>query len=359
MVNEACRHECVALDTEFVWERTYYPRLGIVQIGTDPEECHLVDAVALKTATALGTLLEERRVTKILHDAQQDLVILRRLTAGAQPCTIFDTQCAAGFAGLTATASLAALMKELLGIELSKTESRTDWLQRPLSPAQRDYARRDVQHLPALRQALLTRVRTYGHSEWLAQELQRYDDPALYRDSPPEESYRRVKGAGALPPRQAAVLRELAAWREQEARRRDRPRGHILRDDALLAISRALPRHMDQLRRIRQVSTRAASRHGGAVLSAVSRGRAVNTADCPPRCRRFADPKVLRARTDQLLDQLRRRCSEAGIDPVLVATRADMTRLADDGPDPDLHSHPVLRGWRREFVGTELLDRLP
>jgi ribonuclease D len=160
----------VALDTEFVWERTYFPRLGIVQAGLCDGECALIDACAGFPLIALGPVLADTSIQKVLHDAQQDLTILRR-ASGESPRNIFDTRTAAGFAGFAATVSLQDLMASLLGIELPKTETRTDWLRRPLTEKQVEYALDDVRYLFRARDALLQRARDMGNEAWLLEEM--------------------------------------------------------------------------------------------------------------------------------------------------------------------------------------------
>ena len=127
--------ECLALDTEFVWNRTYYPKLGVIQVGLSAEDCHLIDAPAIEDLTPLGQIISNPAIVKILHDAQQDLTILKRAT-GAHPHNVFDTRCAAGLAGMSSTSSLAELLENVVGVSLEKSETRTDWLQRPLSDEQ-------------------------------------------------------------------------------------------------------------------------------------------------------------------------------------------------------------------------------
>ena len=220
LVNRALNAPCVGIDTEFVWEQTYYPRLGIVQVGLAENDCHLIDAVKLSDLSPLGALIADRHTVKILHDAQQDLWILKRIT-DAIPCNIFDTRCAAGFAGLGSTLSLGNLLRLCLNIQLSKTETRTNWLRRPLSDKQLAYALDDVRYLPALREHILTDIHRRDRENWLAEELLQYDVAKLYDDRAPEEQYTRVKGTGRLSRRDMAIVRELTTWREKEAQQTD------------------------------------------------------------------------------------------------------------------------------------------
>ncbi|MDR2849851.1 MAG: ribonuclease D, partial [Verrucomicrobiota bacterium] len=215
--------EAVAVDTEFFWERTYYPVLGLIQLAT-ADGCWMIDTVALDDLRPLGPVLSSPAVIKLLHDAQQDLSILVRAT-GAAPRTVFDTRLAAGFAGLSSTGSLQALLRDALGIDLAKAETRSDWLRRPLSEGQLRYAAEDVVYLIRLRDTLLARCANDTVRAWLDEELAGLDEPALYGDRDPRLMYLRVKGGPRLAARPLAVLREAAAWRENEARQQDWPRG--------------------------------------------------------------------------------------------------------------------------------------
>jgi ribonuclease D len=218
LVDRARRVDHVALDTEFVWERTYYPRLGLIQLGFGRNEVHLVDAPAVDLKP-LGELLADSAVIKILHDAEQDLAILSRHT-GAEPANIFDTQLAAGFVGLTATISLQALVVALTGIQLTKGATRSDWLQRPLSGEQVEYAREDVRYLPAVYEALIRRLEERGRLEWALEEMQHYERLELYAEEDPRERYRATKGRAkrGFGGRDYAVLQELAATSYQTTR---------------------------------------------------------------------------------------------------------------------------------------------
>ena len=357
LAEEARQSGCVALDTEFVWERTYYPKLGIVQVGWSERDSFLVDVTAIDNLEPLGRLIEDPDVVKILHDAQQDLTILRRATGG-RPATIFDTQRAAGFAGLRSSISLAGLLRATLGVDLPKTESRTDWLRRPLSKDQTAYALDDVRYLPALREKLLERAAEKGHLDWLFEEMAAYDDPALYDEKDPHEQYKRLSGKGRLAPKERAVLRELAAWREEEARRRDRPRGFIAPDAALAQWAKRKPRSEDQVRSMKGFSEKQARRHGAAIAQAVARGLDVPRDKQPRAAPRPEDEDAVDARLYLALSYLKGKCLAEGIDPALVASRADMGAVVADGADAAANGHLLLTGWRRDFIGGDLLELL-
>ncbi|MFA7183493.1 MAG: hypothetical protein WC082_01295, partial [Victivallales bacterium] len=226
LMSKALREPAVAIDTEFLWEYTFYPRLGLVQLGIR-EECYLIDPVTIDDLSPLGELLAEKSVCKILHDAQQDLVILKAAT-GANPRNIFDTRLAYGFCSSSSVLSLSALLEETLGVKLPKTETRSDWLMRPLTDKMYDYACDDVKYLTELMNFIITKAEEQNTAEWLDEEMKKYDSALLYKEIGPQECFRKIKGIDQLKGRKLAVLRELAAWREKTARRKNRPRGHII-----------------------------------------------------------------------------------------------------------------------------------
>ena len=361
-IGAARRAGVAALDTEFVWERTYYPRLGLVQLawpdGEGPDDVcvALLDMPALGDAPALGALLADPEVEKILHDAAQDLTILRRIT-GADPQRIFDSQRAAGFVGLSATLSLQDLLRETMGVEIGKAEQRTDWLRRPLSPAQVAYAKADVRYLPEVRRRLLDRAHVRGRAAWISEEMQRYDDPELYFDSDPMDQHERVKVGARLSSDQRAVLRELAAWRDEAGRRADKPRRAIVSDEGLSEIARRMPEDRASLARI-GLPEPVMRQYADVLLEAVARGRAVPSADRAFRPPPGPDEDRLAVRTQLLQSLLAGRGARQGVDPALVATKADLRALVDDGPQADPERHALLRGWRRAFIGYDLLALL-
>ncbi len=351
LVNRALDAPCVGIDTEFVWEQTYYPRLGIVQVGLAKNDCHLIDAVTLSDLSPLGALIADRHTVKILHDAQQDLWILRRIT-NAIPCNIFDTRCAAGFAGLGSTLSLGNLLRLCLNIQLPKTETRTNWLRRPLSDKQLEYALNDVRYLPALREHLLTDIHRRGRENWLAEELRQYDIAKLYDDRAPEEQYTRVKGTGRLSRRDMVIVRELATWREQKARLADRPRAWIIRDDTLVQIARRKPRSIQSLKRLRGIPRSTVNRYGKNLLNAVQRGLAIDEKNCPPIPPPVRPDPLDDARLDLAMAFLRGRCLSEGIDLAMVASRSEVKEFIS--PKRNAPDNPLHAGWRHEFLGADL-----
>ena len=337
----------VAVDTEFVWERTFYPRLGLVQLGTAAGETFLVDPVALDLAP-LGALMADANVQKVLHDAGQDLAILRRAT-GAVARNVLDTRLAAGFASLPSTISLRRLLVETVGVSIAKTESRSDWVQRPLTEAQIAYAHEDVRYLVPAAEVLLARIATAGRLSWLAEELAVLDDPAETEENDPEKAYLRLKGQARLHPKERAILKRLGAWREAEARARDLPRGHVVTDEALVMAAQRTVQDAAGAER-----AGVPRRHAAAVIDAVRAGlddEPIRLPDVAP------EDETLGARVDLLFAFLKGRGVADGVDPALVANRADVVALAADRT-PSAEHHALLAGWRDGFVGADLVRLL-
>lgn len=348
----------VALDTEFFWERTFYPRLGLVQLGLPDGSSCLVDAPAIGGfepggLEPLGRLLSSRRVMIILHDAPQDLFILCR-ASGAFPRNIFDTRLAAGFAGLDFTTSLGHLLDDLFDIQLPKSETRADWLRRPLSTRQLAYAEDDVKHLHAARDELVRRATERGVSRWLSEELSGMDDPSGYGDRDPFLQFTRIKGTGRLTSRELAVLRELAAWREGAARRRDLPRGRVLADKTLVRLARIQPDTLRILTGRGGVSEHAARHFGEEILRAVETGLGVTPEQCPPQALHRRSDSVAGTLVEKALKMMREAAEQRRIDPALVGSRAEVKALLGAGAAARPEDHRLLRGWRFTLVGGEL-----
>ncbi len=345
--------DAIAVDTEFFWESTFYPILGLVQLAGSDGSCWLVDAVNIKDLSALGPVMASTAVTKVLHDAPQDLGILACAT-GAMPRTIFDTRLAAGFAGLGSTSSLQTLLREVLGVDLSKAETRSNWVQRPLTPNQLRYAADDVLHLLTLRDRLLSACANDTVRNWLAEELKRLDDPSLYQEREPRLMYLRVKGTFRLRADELAVLRELAAWREEEARQRDWPRGHVMPDNMLVTLAQRKPSDRSSLSEIPDFPDKMPAAVIEALLKAISRGLAIHPAEHPSPVEAAGAKQKIKSRTDRLLAQISDACKTHHIDPALVGSRTEIEaflQLLDQG---NAAEHPFVTGWRRTFITEEL-----
>ena len=346
LVDRLQEEAVLAFDTEFTWERTYYARLGLVQIAAADGRCFLVDPLAAGDLAPLGELLANARIVKILHDAPQDLMILRRAT-GVAARNVFDTRLAAGFAGLASTLSLANLLAETVDVHLAKAHTRADWLARPLAPEELDYAADDVRYLPEVAARLRARARTAGVEAWLDEDLAALDDPELTADKPVAEAYLRIRAAANLAPRPLAALRELAAWREQAARAADLPRRWLLEDGELVAIAAALPQTPDGLK----LKPPAVARWGADLLAAVRRAQEMPETELPPPV--FQPPRdaAFRKELDHALAEIQARAATRGVDPALVCSRNDLARALQAGPATTPEDPPLRRGWRAELAG--------
>ena len=347
--------EAFGLDTEFVRERTYFIRLGIIQVaGPDLEA--ILDPQSIEDLAPFLELLSDPEVAKIVHAGEQDLLIFFERN-GTVSRNVFDNQIAAALVGYGDQISYARLVEKIAGVRLSKLETLTDWTARPLTPAQISYALEDVRYLLPVRDHLARRLGELGREVWAREELRYLEDPASYSPPPPDEVYKRIK-ANHLDESQLGVLREVAAWREREAMRRDLPRSWILKDQALIEIARRKPGSRQGLRQIRSLKTRELERIEEELFSAVRRGvsNPVSAAlETTPSAKWMNKAEPL---TRLLEAWVYARAAESEIAPSMLASREELRTLAAGHLSGEFPSLPVLNGWRRELVGQELLDIL-
>lgn len=341
--------EFITVDTEFIRDKTYWPRLCLVQIA-GPDEAVAIDAQAegidLRPVFAL---MAKPDLLKVFHAARQDFEIFYQL-AGRIPAPVFDTQVSAMVCGFGDAVSYENLVAKLARKHIDKTMRFTDWERRPLSPKQLDYALADVTHLRVIYEKLHARIERTGRSAWVAEEMAALTDPALYRVDA-RESWRRLKVRTAKP-RFLAILRELARWREEEAQRRDVPRNRVLRDDALLDVAAHAPDTQPELASLRSLrGGQASGAMGESILAAIARGKAVPEAECPlpPRSR---DGMMRTGPAADLLKVLLKMKSDAhDVAQKLIANSEDIEAIAaDDNADV-----PAMHGWRRELFGEDAL----
>lgn len=336
-------HEFVTVDTEFLRETTYYPKLCLIQMASS-DEIVLVDPLAPGLDLApFFTLMGDERVVKVFHAARQDLEII--WTQGRLiPTPLFDSQVAAMVCGYGEQVSYESLASGLAGAKIDKSSRFTDWARRPLTEAQLVYAAADVTHLRIVYQKLRARIDKSDRMAWVADEMAILTNPKTY-EVEPEEAWSRVK-ARIRKPVERAILMELAAWREREAQTRDVPRGRILKDDGLAEIAVAQPKSIEDLSRLRAIPNGfERSRAGGDILEAVARGKARDPATIPAfETERGGGSGAL----VQLLKVLLQSVAERNhVAPKLIASSEDIDRLASR-PESDM---PVLQGWRGEIYG--------
>lgn len=335
----------VTVDTEFMRENTYYPKLCLLQIAS-ADDAVLVDPLADGIDLApVFALMAAPQVLKVFHAARQDIEIFVHLS-GAVPAPIFDTQIAGMVCGFGDAISYDRLVKSVVGVEIDKSSRFTDWARRPLGDRQLTYALSDVTHLRLVFEALEERLRANGREPWLADEMAVLTDPATYVVAP-EDAWRRLKLRNPKP-RTLAVLRELAALRENEARRRDLPRNRVLRDEVLTEIAASVPSTPEELARARSISDNVAKgKLGQGILEAVRRG-ANSDRNSWPRPPAATPPRRGREPVVELLRVLLKlKAEEHGVAQKLIANMADLDLIADDD-DADV---PALSGWRREIFG--------
>lgn len=336
-------HAFVTVDTEFLRETTYYPKLCLIQMAS-ADEIVLVDPLAEGLDLApFFALMTNEAVVKVFHAARQDLEIIWNL-GRCIPVPLFDSQVAAMVCGYGEQVSYESLAAGLAQARIDKSSRFTDWSRRPLTDAQLTYAAADVTHLRVVYEKLLQRIEKNGRLSWVADEMAVLTNPRTY-ETDPADAWMRIK-ARIRKPVERAVLMEVAAWREREAQTRDVPRGRILKDDGLVEIAVSQPKSVEDLGRLRAVPNGfERSRNGQEILDAVARGRARDPETVPPFEQERAGGNGALV---QLLKVMLQSVSERNQVAVrLIASSEDIDRLAAD-PSPDL---PVMQGWRGEIFG--------
>jgi ribonuclease D len=351
----------IAADTEAASFHRYRDRIFLIQLAS-PGRTEIIDPLALTDLEPLGRLLADSGVEKTFHDADYDLRILDR-DYGFHAHGLFDTRIAAQLVGEPAI-GLAAMLEKYLGVTLAKEHQKADWSRRPLPAAMLAYAAADTEHLLALRGRLRERLTGLGRLGWAEEEFTRLEQLRWTGTPDGADAFLRIKGAKALPPRQLGALRALYGWREALAAQQDRATFRIIGNDALLAVAKALPRTMAELRGIAALPASLAERHAAALLESVGRALTLPEAalphvDRPPRQPR--DPAV-EARMERLKAARNRVAAELGLDPGVLCGRSTLEAAARAQPQPrdrgDLSRIEGLRRWQIEVLGDELLRAL-
>jgi ribonuclease D len=330
----------LALDTEFVRTRTFFARLGLIQVGW-PGGCALIDCVELRDLAPLGEVLAASSVVKVLHSPAEDLeVFLQVFEVLPQP--LFDTQLAASLVGKGSFPGYQRLVRDLFGVELAKEQQRSDWTKRPLGEDQLAYAASDVHFLLPAYGELSGDLRSLGREAWAREEFAKLIATAREKNDP-RVVFERLRRASMRPP-EAGVLWSLVEWRETEARRRDIPRGFVLKDDVLLQLSRRRPKTMEDLRAIEALGEGVRRRVGRELLKLVS--------DASP----LATDGESRSTTDKAKLRLIRACAakeaeELQVPEELLLTKRDAQRMAGRGSEPPEAALRELGGWRAEVLG--------
>ena len=349
----------LALDTEFVGEDTFIPRLELIQVATATTAA-VIDFPAVQASGSLDVFWElicDAKIEKIVHAGRQDLDLFA-IHAGQIPKPFFDTQIAAAMVGYGAQVAYANLVQRLHGTKLAKAHTFTNWSARPLSDDQIAYALEDVEFLLSIHRYLQDRLSTLGRLEWVSEEFARLETAVGEKSREPQERYQRIRGWDTLKPKGAAVLRELAAWREAEARRRNVPRGRVMRDEVLLQLARHPPKSVIDLRGLRGVHSSEVDRHGGQLLATITSALALPPSAWPEvPSERKPDPESTGI-VELLQAVLKARAAEEGIAPTMLATSADLQTLVEARQNLTDLDLPILHGWRRKLAGELLLQVL-
>ena len=355
---KALSRDIVALDTEFIWRNTYYPRFALLQIAWDRDNCVLIDPLAIKDKTPLVSLLEAPGIKKVFHDAFNDIPIIERW-AQCHISNIGDTIVAAGFANLTARLSLAKLLASQMGIVLPKTETRSDWLQRPLSEAQLMYAGDDVSRLVELYRILVSKVEAAGNLEYYNEEMEARSQPGAYDEVPPEKCWLRV----SRPPfirfsrQDYAVLSKLAAWRENVARQEDLPRNAVFRDEWLVQAAVKHPYSKDEVGALPGVWAKVARLRGDAVAKIVSSAMKMQPQEWPDLSPVLLDRRIVRQRSERVVSLVNKRAEACGIDPLLFGAHRAAQDFVLAANSPEKLPHALLmRGWRHKLLAPAIDD---
>lgn len=349
-LEEVCDHlsgsESIAVDTEFMREKSYFAQLCLIQVANN-SIIACIDPLALSDLGPFLDILYDPKILKIMHAARQDLEIFYDLR-GEIPSPLFDTQLAATLLAFGDQVSYANLVRELLGVDLEKSHTRTNWSQRPLEEGQLRYAEDDVRYLLEIAQRQRQELKKMGRLDWLQDDFADLIDIKIYRKVP-AEAWRRIRGIRVLKGVQLAVLQELAAWREDRAKTMDKPRKWILRDELLVDLARRLPKNIDTLRNMRGLEPHIYKRYGAEILEVISSALQLPEEKWPTLGFRFTPSPEQEPLVDIMMAIVRQSGFRNGISPLTMASRRDLEKLLTDKVE-----QPLLHGWRGNLIGKEL-----
>ncbi len=341
----------LAIDTEFLREKTYYAKLCLVQLATD-DEVAIVDPFKIDDLSAMAAVLEDENVMKVFHAAGQDLEIIWH-EVGCMPKPLFDTQVAAALLGHTQQIGYGALVHAVCGVQLKKIDSFTDWSRRPLSDSQLDYAADDVVYLPRMYNRMRSELERLGRLHWLDPEFEEMSSSERF-ESDERQRYKRLKRVGQLSRRQLACAREVAAWRELTAQKRDVPRKWVITDEQIVEACKREARTIDELFMVRGMREKLGTRDARTVAALMKSALDAPPSTWPEPDRSGKNEPNVDAPLDLMSALVRLRAKENGVAFPTLASHDDLLRVARgyrEGID-------LLRGWRRALVGEELLELL-
>lgn len=349
-VQRAASSPILAIDTEFLREKTYYAKLCLLQMGTR-DETVIVDPFAVDDLRVLSDVLRSQTVVKLFHAGTQDIEILYRET-GVMPEPVFDTQIAAALLGHTQQIGYGALVSNVCGVQLRKMDSFTDWSRRPLSKSQVEYAADDVVYLPQIYDHMMEDLQAKGRLKWLDADFAQLIDPAKYEQDD-RERYKRLKRASQLNRKQLSAARELAAWREAKAKNHDIPRKWVITDEQIVEACKREACSIDELFMVRGISDRMSMKEAREVVAAIKRGLDLPRESWPSTDKPMRNEANVDIQLDVMSALVRLRARQNDIAFQTLASHSDLSEVARGRRDAE-----VLRGWRREIVGNELLELL-
>lgn len=341
----------LALDTEFLREKTYYPKLCLIQAATD-DDIWIIDPLAVKDLSLLGELLEDESIMKVFHAATQDIEILLRVT-GSVPWPLFDTQVAAALLGYSHQVGLAQLVGSICGVTLKKSDSFTDWTRRPLSASQLEYASGDVTFLPELFECMRAMLEEKGRLEWLEPDFKELANADNYTVDP-RERFRHLKRGNQLSRRQLGGAREVAAWREKRAQETDTPRKWVLSDEQIVEACRKETRTIDELFLIRGMREKLSTKDAREVVALLVKGFALPEEELPSLDRPNASEPNVDSALDLMLALTRAVARDNDIAMQTLASSSDLTNLARG----HIQESGLMKGWRRSVIGEKLMRLL-
>ena len=347
------KQAAIAVDTEFMRSDTFYPIAGLLQIG-DGKGCYLIDPLAIKNLAPLRELMLDTAVTKVLHSCSEDLEVFQRWL-GVVPAPLFDTQIAAAFAGLGFSLGYSGLVKSVLTIEIPKDETRSDWLQRPLSVAQLKYAALDVAHMLIVYGKLLQLLKASERLEWVKSDCA--DLVANARKTEDySDAYQKVGFAWKLRPQELAILKELCIWREGEARARDLPRNRLIKEPSLWEIARKKTQDIAHLSKVPDIPSRTLKNDAEALVQIVRDALELDESQWPARL----DPPLAQSEgplMKTLKNYVREYAEQAQLPPEILIRKKDYEYLVRSGMNGGKYQLPArLLGWRFALIGEGLLN---
>ena len=341
----------LALDTEFLREKTYYPKFCLLQIAT-PEWVACIDPIALPQLESLFDAIYNPAIVKVFHSCRQDLEIFFQWT-GKLPSPIFDTQVAAPLLGFQDNPGYALLVSSLLSVNLNKAHTRADWSKRPLTEAELEYAADDVIYLCQIYQIMVQKLTALGRIDWLKNDFAELTNPALYKVDP-ETAWFKIKGKNKLTGKQLSIIQTLAQWREKIAQAEDRPKSWLLRDELLFDLAKLQPETVQELANVRGINERSVNRYGKELCQLITAAKNRPPVPLHEKDRSAKKSQQEEAILDILTALVRVRAEENALNPTILASRKDLEELLSNGDD----ECPLLHGWRYTMAGKELVGLL-